>query len=116
MTARDNQKGLHQGIDTSHVFGDVIAPDRESGDGKRGRHNPWLTSGTINGAPTIWTPSKPHTTPRCGLYGKEIHGAIVNAQLLQTAKQAAPTVATIVEGTEGTDNFDTERSQEEVTE
>jgi hypothetical protein len=50
------------------------------------------------------------------LYGKEIHGAIVNAQLLQTAKQAAPTVATIVEGTEGTDNFDTERSQEEVTE
>ncbi len=58
MPARDNQRGLHQGVDTNHVFGDAIAPDRESGDGKRGRHSPWPTSGTIDGVPNIQTPSR----------------------------------------------------------
>ncbi len=49
--ARDNQRGLHQGIDTNRVFGNATAPTRESGDGKRGRHSSSPPSSTIDGAP-----------------------------------------------------------------
>ncbi len=77
---------MPQVLDTDHVFGDVIPPDRESGDGKRGRHSPWLTSGTIDGATQIQVPSQTEHS----LEGVSIFSAPFPTVILPTDQRGKP--------------------------
>ncbi len=50
-------RGMDQALDTTRGLGDAWGLSKGIGDGNRGEHSPWPTSGTIDGAPTIPTPS-----------------------------------------------------------